>query len=368
VKRRSSFLLFLFFILFAERTLRADEIDDFVKATMQQRHIPASSIIVVKDGVVVKAEGYGLADMENNIPARPDTAYKIGSVSKQFLAAGIMLLVQDGRIVVDDKISKYLPGTPKAWDEITVRHLLTHTSGLLREAPGFDPYKIQPDIDLIKTAFSAPLEFKPGERYQYSNVGYYVLAEVIHRLSGKTWAGFLEERIFAPLGMSSTRVTSVIDVIPNRADGYLWNAERFENAENWPAVRPSGAFLSTVVDMAKWEVALQSDRILRASTKAEMWKSVELNDGKKYPYGFGWELDDFPPGGFTTGVPMIRHEGTIPGFRAAFARFPKHGLAVIVLSNLDRAALDSIVAGIAVRYVPELKPAALQRWSESALR
>lgn len=366
MNRKRHFLLSLALILVAAVAARADDVDDWVKAQIQLRHIPAASIAVIKDGVVVKTAGYGLADMENNIPARPDTVYKIGSVSKQFIAAGVMLLVQDGKVAVDDKVSKHLEGTPAAWQAITLRHLLTHTSGLVREGPGFDPYKVQPDIDVIKTAFPLPLQFKPGDNYQYSNLGYYTLAEIIHRVSGKPWDDFLNERVFAPLGMTSTRATSVFDIIPNRADGYAWNVDKFANTENWPAVRPSGAFLSTALDMAKWEVALQSDRILKASTKKEMWTPLKLNDGREYEYGFGWELGDFPNGIGKTGVPIIRHEGTIPGFRAGYWRLPNHGITVIVLSNLDRAALDNLTSGIAVRYVPELMPAYLKRWPATA--
>jgi D-alanyl-D-alanine carboxypeptidase len=355
-------LIAIALVLACTLPVRADEIDDWVKAQMQLRHIPAASIAVIKDGVVVKTEGYGFADMENGIPARPDTVYKIGSVSKQFIAAGVLLLVQDGKVAVDDPAGKHLEGVPEAWKAITLRHLLTHTSGLVREGPGFDPYKVQPDIDVIRTAYYLPLLFKPGDNYQYSNLGYYVLAEIIHRVSGKPWADFLNERVFAPLGMAATRVTSVFDVIPNRADGYAWNADKFENMENWPAVRPSGAFLSTAADMAKWEVALQSDRILKASTKREMWTPVRLNDGRTYEYGFGWELGDFPNGVGSTGVPIIRHEGTIPGFRSGYWRLPDHGITVIVLTNLERAALDNFTSGIAVRYVPALMPAYLKRW------
>jgi CubicO group peptidase (beta-lactamase class C family) len=306
--------------------------------------------------------------MELNSPARTDTVYKIGSASKQFIAAGIMLLVQDGKIAVDDRASKYLEGTPATWQSITIRHLLTHTSGLAREGPAFDPYKIQPDIDVIKSAYPLPLLFNPGEKHEYCNLGYFVLAEIIRRVSGRPWDEFLNERIFAPLGMTSTRSTSVSAIVPNRANGYVWSTDRFANAENWTASRPSGAFLSTALDMAKWEIALQTDRILKGPTKVEMWTPVALNDGKTAGYGFGWYLEDFPPGGFVTGVPSIWHGGSIPGFRAMFTRFPRHGLSVIVLCNLDGAALDSIVAGIAVRYVPELMTAALKRWEESALK
>ncbi len=329
---------------------------------MQLRHIPAVSIAVIKDGLLLKAEGYGIADMEHDVPARVDTVFKIGSTSKQFIAAGVMLLIQDGKIGADEKVSKYIPGTPSTWQAITIRHLLTHTSGLPREAPAFDPYKIQPDADVIKSAFPLPLNAKPGDKYDYSNLGYYVLADVIRTVSGKPWAEFLNERVFAPLGMGATRPTSTTDVIPNRADGYAWITDKFQNAENWPALRPSGAFLSTAPDMAKWETALQTGRVLTLSTKKEMWTPVILNGGEEYPYGFGWEIDFFPNGIGPTDVPMIRHEGTIPGFRSAYWRLPNQNIAVVVLSNLDRAGLDNMCAGILVRYMPELMPAYLKRW------
>jgi CubicO group peptidase (beta-lactamase class C family) len=345
MKRKPVLLLSVTLIVAAAITARADEIDNWVKTQMQIRHVPAVSIAVVKDDVLVKAEGYGFADLEHNIPARPDTVYKIGSVSK-----------------LGERIGRYIAGTPSAWQEITIRHLLTHTSGLVREAPGLDPYKIQPDIDVIRTSFPLPLNSQPGDKYEYSNLGYYLLAEVIHTVSGKPWADLLNERVFAPLGMTATRLTSVADIIPNRAAGYAWSSDRFQNTENWPAVRPSGAFLSTVQDMAKWEAALQTDRILSMSSKSEMWTPVKLNDGREYRYGFGWELDWFPNGVGPTEVPMIRHEGTIPGFRSVYWRLPKHGITVIVLSNLNEAALDNLTAGIAVRYVPDLMPAYRKRW------
>ena len=351
---------FLLFFLVAAVAVRADDIDDYVKGQMQKLHIPAVSVAVIKDGSLIKAEGYGLADMEHGIPARPDTVFKIGSVSKQFLATGIMLLVQDGRVALDDKVSKYLAEAPSTWQAITLRHLLTHTSGLVREGPGFDPYKLQPDIDVIKTAYPLPIQFKPGEKWQYSNLGYFVLAEVIHKVSGKPWGDFLAERVFAPLGMTATRVTSVADMVTNRADGYAWKTDKFQNTENWPAVRPSGAFLSTALDLAKWEAALLADHVLKGSTKTEMWTPAILNDGRKYPYGFGWQLDDFPAGSpAPTGVPMIRHGGSMPGFRAGYFRWPNHGLAVIVLANLENAPVEGLGAAIAVRYVPELKQASL---------
>jgi CubicO group peptidase (beta-lactamase class C family) len=321
--RRQRRLLFLplALILVAIGPVHGQDIDDLVKSWMEQQHVPAVAIAVVKGGALIKAEGYGLADVENRVPARPDTVFKIGSLSKQFIATGIMLLVQDGRIAVDDKVSKFLEGTPATWETITLRHLLTHTSGLVRESPGFDFNKFQPDIDVIKAAYPVALTFIPGEKYEYSNLGYFVLAEVIHRVSGKPWGDFLRERVFMPLAMTATRVTSLADIVPSRARGYAWRSGRLLNEDDLPAVRPSGGFLSTALDLAKWEAALSGDQVLKGPIKREMWTPVKLNDGRTFPYGFGWQLDDWPADApAPTGVPMMRHGGSINGFRAGYAR------------------------------------------------
>ena len=243
--RRPSVLVLI--VMFAAAVaVRADKVDDYVRAVMQKQHVPGAAVAVVRDGKVIKAAGYGMANVELNVAATPDTVFKIGSVSKQFLSAGIMLLVQDGKLSLDDKISKFLDGTPDAWKDITIRHLLTHTSGLVREAPGFDPLKIQSDADVIKTAYASPLVFKTGDKWQYCNVGYFSLAEIIHKVSGKPWGDFLTERVFAPLGMNSTRTTTMTDLVPNRANGYAWAKGKYQNADVYFALRPSGAFLSTV--------------------------------------------------------------------------------------------------------------------------
>src|SRR5262245_61663762 len=258
---------------------RADKVDDYVKAEMQKQHVPGLSLAVIKDGKVIKVEGYGLANVELNVPASPESVYKIGSVSKQFIATGIMLLMQEGRISLTDPVSKFLEGTPDTWKEITVRHLLTHTSGIVREAPGFDPMKIQPDADVIKTAYPLPLRFAPGEKWEYCNVGYFTLAEIIHKVSGKSWPDYLKERVFAPLEMNATRTTTMTDIVPNRAGGYIWRNGNQQNADVFFALRPSGAFLSTVLDLAKWDAALYTDRLLKQSARDQMWTRVKLNNG-----------------------------------------------------------------------------------------
>lgn len=346
--------------LLSSAVLHADDIDDYAKTAMAREHIPGVAIAVVKSGSVAKVSGYGLADIEQNVPVRPETVFKIGSASKQFIAAGIMLLAQDGRLGVDDLAGKYIPGLPPTWQKITLRHLLTHTSGLMREAPGFDAYKTLRDLDVIRTAFSRPLLTPTGTKYEYSNLGYYVLAEVISRVSGKPWHEFISERIFAPLGMTNTRITSSTDIVPNRAYGYVWANERFQKAEDFIAVRPSGAFLSTVLDLAKWEAALRTNTILTAASKAAMWTPATLADGKKVPYGFGWDLADFPADKPPTGIAMIRHEGTMPGFKSAFARWPGYDLAVIVLTNRNEAPVEAFEANLALLSSPDLAAALLK--------
>lgn len=350
MRRKHTLLFAVLLLVIATVPARADKIDDYVKAEMQRQHIPGTSIAVLKDGKIIKAEGYGLANVELNVPARAETVYKIGSVSKQLIATGILILIQDGKLSLDDKISKFLEGTPDTWKEITVRHLLTHTSGIVREAPGFDPLKTQADADVIKTAYPLPLRFAPGEKWEYCNVGYFSLAEIIHKISGKPWGDYLNERLFLPLEMNVTRTTTMTEIIQNRAGGYLWRDNKLENAGIYFALRPSGAFFSSVLDLAKWDAALYSDKILKPSFRDQMWSPVKLNSGATHPYGFGWELSS------VAGHKLVHHGGSIPGFRAQISRFVDDKLTVIVLTNADNANPNSIALNIAAFYIPGLIP------------
>ncbi len=342
------FIVIFAFVLLLSAVARADKIDDYIKAEMLKQRVPGLSLAVVKDGKIIKAQGYGLANVEHNIPAKPETVYKIASVSKQFLATGIMLLAQDGKLRVDDKVSQYLDGTPETWKAITIRHFLTHTSGVVREAPGFNAFKVQDDFDVIKTAYSLPLRFTTGEKYEYCNVGYFSLAEIIRRVSGKGWEEFLQERIFAPMGMTATRATTTKAVVPHRADGYEWNKDTMQNALDYLALRPSGAFLSSVLDLAKWDAALYTDKYLTQTTRTQMWTPMPLNNGAKYPYGFGWDLA--PLGNHK----QVSHGGSLPGFRAHFSRFVDDKLSIIVLTNSGNATPQAVVNGVAALYFPDL--------------
>jgi CubicO group peptidase (beta-lactamase class C family) len=328
---------------------QADQTDEFIRAEMRRQNIPGLSLVVLKHGRVIKSEGYGLAHIKLKTPATPQTVYKIASVSKQFIAAGIMVLVQQGRLALSDSVRKYLENAPREWSRITIRHLLTHTSGLVREAPGFDPLKNQSDSDVISTAYSLPLRFAPGEKWEYSNTGYFVLAEIIRTVTGHPWPEHLREVVFKPSGMNSTWPTNTTERVPNRAQGYVDN-DALRDAPEWLALRPSGAFLSTGPDLAKWDATLYTDKVLTASTRQQMWTPVTLNDGSSYPYGFGWMFAE------VNGHRLVHHPGGMPGARADLARFVDDGLTIIVTMNLDDVDINAIVRGVATLYLPTRVP------------
>jgi D-alanyl-D-alanine carboxypeptidase len=249
----------------------ADKIDQHVTAQMQRLHIPGASLAIVRDGRIIKTQGYGFANLELKAPATKDTVYEIGSTSKQFTATAIMMLAEEGKVHLDDPITKYFPEAPQAWHGITIRHLLSHTSGIQNHVAvphWLDVFRTKlaletsPSRDeLLKMFFKLPLEFQPGETWAYDNTGYYLLGVIIEKASGKSYWQFLSERIFKPLGMNATRSTDPQPIVPNRASGYEWKNDHFENR---PVLLPAiafsaGSLLSTVEDMAKWDAALYTE-------------------------------------------------------------------------------------------------------------
>lgn len=262
---------------------KADKIDDYIIAQIKRLHVPGASIAIVRDGRITKAQGYGFANLELGSPATKETVYEIGSTSKQFTATAIMMLVEEGKVRLDDTITKYFPEAPQAWRGITIRHLLTHTSGIQNHVAvphWLDVFRTNlafetaPSRDeLLKMFFKLPLEFQPGEAWAYDNTGYYLLGIIIEKASGKSYWQFLDERIFKPLGMNATRSTDPQPIARNRASGYEWKNDHFENR---PVLLPAVAFsagslLSTVEDMAKWDTALYTEKLLKKSSLDQMW-------------------------------------------------------------------------------------------------
>ena len=313
---------------------------------MTADHIPGLSLTVLRGGKIVRQSNYGFANLEQEIPVTAQTAFNIGSASKQIIAAGIMLLVQEGKIDLDSSISRYISDVPGQWRPITVRHLLTHTSGLVRDAPGFSPESDQSVMEVVRTAYPLPLLSPPGEKFEYCNTGYFILAELIARVSGTPWQTFFQARFFGPLGMTATRPTSRVDIIPRRASGYGWKDGRFENVTSYLALRPSGAFTSTATDMAKWEKFLVAGTLLTKRSRELMWTRARLNNGQEAPYGFGWRLEQ------VNGMREIGHAGSLPGFRAYYARYPEQDLTIIALANANNSSTEP--TGIARAVAREL--------------
>jgi CubicO group peptidase (beta-lactamase class C family) len=337
-------LLSVLLLLFLRLVSAADATDEYVARWMKEFHVPGLAVAVIKDGTIVKAEGYGVANRETRDPATIDTVFKIGSVSKQFIATGIMLLVRDGRLRLDDPVSRYLADAPVTWRPITIRRLLSHTAGLARESPLFDGSKRVPDIDIIRAAYPLPLLSPPGEKYAYSNLGYWVLAEITTRTSGRPWAEYLRERVFERADLQPIALT-ITPGIPNRATGYGGN-DNGEIASEWVAVRPSGAFVTTVRQLIKWDAVLQTDRVLTAAERQQMITGVPLNNGSRAPYGFGWHVEQF------NNHRYIWHGGGLPGFSSNFARFPDDHVTIIALSNGDDSDIGSLIANLALIHVP----------------
>lgn len=325
-------------------------VDEFVAKQMRDIKIPGLALAVLENGKVVKIGVYGQANVETDTPVKPESVFMIASLSKQFIATAILLLQKDGKLELDDKVSKYLDGFPDSWKEITFRQLLTHTSGIMRDPPDYHPYKQQPVTEVIEAMYALPLNAKPGEKWLYSNAGYYVLAEAITKISGKSWDKFIAECIFAPAGMTATRLTSAADIIPNRVSGYHQTTDGRINAENWIAVRPSGAFLSTIQDLAKWDAFLDKGNLLSEPDRRLMWTQTVLSNNSPVNYGLGWYVDSY------LGRVRQNHDGQYPGFRSDYERFPDDKLSVIILANLDNARMERLALIIAGFYKETLSP------------
>lgn len=333
---------------------RADDVDDYIRAEMLKRHIPGASVAVVRDGEVVLAKGYGLANAELAVPATEETVYQLASVTKQFTATAIMMLVEEGKLGLDDKIAGHLEGLPEAWGEVTIRQLLSHTSGIksYTDVGGFEKttrkdYEPREIIDLVA---KEPLEFAPGKEHRYCNTGYFLLGMIIEKVAGKPYGEFLDERIFKPLGMSRTRTNDLRAIIPGRAQGYEWDGKQLRNGEYVSPTQPyaAGMLVSCIADMLKWDAALSSAKVLKPEVLEQMWAPAPLSGGDRADYGFGWQV------GKVNGHRLISHGGGIPGFSTEISRFVDDKLTVIVLTNLSGGDAGRLARGIAGRIDPEL--------------
>ena len=327
---------------------QVDSTDIIIKQMMEKQKIVGLSLAVIKNGQVVTNKGYGLANVELNVPVNSKTVIRLGSISKQFFTTAIMKLMEEGKLDIEDGVHKFFPDAPETWRPIKIKNLMSHTSGLQREPPAYDNFKIQPDIDVIKSAYNLPLVFKTGEKYQYCNIAYFMLAEIIKQVSGMPWQDYIHSALFIPAEMNNSYLTDFYQIIPNRANGYMHNKDALVNATAMFAIRPSGGFLSTTSDMIKWEKVLREKNIiLKKDNWEKLWqpfiKTSDNGDSKEY-YGFGWFVDEYK------GHKWIKHGGANTGFRSVFSHFVNDGLSIIILTNTDEAIPYTIANALADYY------------------
>jgi CubicO group peptidase (beta-lactamase class C family) len=328
----------------------ARRLDTFIDAEVRERRFPAVAVAVVKDGEVVLTRGYGLAKVETNTRATDSSVFEIASFTKLFTASAVMLLADERRLDIDDRISRYLPRLPLAWSAITVRQLLDHTSGIpnMTDLPAYAEFRLRdhPPQGAIDLVAALPLEFPPGTKYQYTNTGYIVLGMLIERISGAPYEDFLRRRIFAPLAMADTRLDADAGYgNPMRVRGYEWQGTALRATEPGAARNASsaGGLLSSARDLAKWDQSLYDGSILSRRSLETMWNAERP---------LGWDVETI------NGHRVMQHSGDIRGFSAHYLHFDADRLSVIVLvsgpgllGNAPRLA--RMIAG---EVVPELAP------------
>jgi CubicO group peptidase (beta-lactamase class C family) len=318
------------------------ELDDYLKAAHDVWKFHGA-VLAAKDGKVLFKKGYGMANIELGVPNTPEMKFQIGSITKQFTSTAILQLEEKGLLSLDDPITKHLPDYPKeTGDSITIHHLLSHTSGIpnYTSMPGvMDNKALAVSVeDLLAIFKDEPLDFEPGEKYDYSNSNYIVLGAIIEKLTGKAYEDYIQENIFNPLGMVNSGYDHRDRIMKNRAAGYsedengdLINAEFVHMSSPYAA----GALYSTVGDMFIWDQALYGEKLLKKSSLERMFTPVKGN------YGYGWVIDE------AYGHKHIWHNGGIFGFYTSFNRFVDDEVCIMVFSNNDSAPADGIAAGLA---------------------
>lgn len=331
---------------------RADKVDDFVRIEMQKRKIPGLSLLILKDDRPVKRTAYGEASLELHVPASPDQLFESGSIGKSFTAVLIMQLVEEGKIALTDPVGKHLKEAPQAWNKITIRHLLSHTSGLKDYAliPGLLLTQTWTTQDWFATMLKQPLDFEPGTAWAYSNTNYFLLGVIAERLLGKDFTDIVSERILKPLGLQHSFYAGEASIIEKRARGYYLTPEGLINCPPITAGFGDGGMVNTADDLAKFEQGFREGKLVKPETAKQMQEPVRLSNGRKAPYGLGWFVRDL------YGTRMVSHGGNTAGFSASVARWPKQKLTIVLMCNINNQQGDELARQIAEVYAPELKP------------
>lgn len=332
----TSFFLMLFCDASASHAQDIARLDQIVQSYADDQRFTGAVLVAQGDKVLLN-KGYGAANREWAIPNGPDTRFRIASLTKQFTAAAILVLADRGKLNIDEKVSSYLPDTPAAWKDITIFHLLTHTSGIpdFTHFPNFDEIQVVPTTaaKTIASFRDKPLEFTPGERFNYSSSGYVLLGYLIEKISGQSYERFLQDAIFTPLGMKDSGCDQNSMVLAHRADGYTKTEEGIEHAEYTHMSLPysAGALYSTSQDLLRWQRALYGGKFLSPLSLKRMTTAYKGN------YGLGLDVLS------KAGVQEISHDGHIQGFRSFMGHYPASNVDVIILGNIDGRAFAALM-------------------------
>jgi len=324
--------------------------------------------LVAKDGQVIYRKAFGLADLELNVPMKPDMVFRIGSITKQFTAIAILQLMEQGKLSLQDEITKYIPDYPMHGHSITIEHLLTHTSGI-RSYTNVQMFRemIRTDLkpeEIIEKNKALPMEFAPGTKWNYNNSGYIMLGYIIEKVTGKTYPEYLQENFFTPLGMTSSYYGDDTRIIKNRASGYQPGEGGTVNADYLSMTLPyaAGSIMSTVDDLYKWNRALHSYKLVKKETLDMAHTSYKLTDGKPVGYGYGWSLSELQ------GSRSIEHGGGINGYLSYAIYLPEEDVFVALLSNSNGQAPDFSALRMAAIAIGKPRAAKEIQLSEEALK
>jgi len=321
------------------------DVDRTVRRLMNEQRVPGVAVAVVRGGNVTLSKGYGLANIEQQKTVSDETMFQSGSVGKQFTAAGVMALVEAGKVGLDASIRDYLTDAPSTWQPITVRHLLTHMAGIPDyTSDQMDYRRSYSEADLLKMAYALPLEFTSGSHWNYSNTEFVLLGILIHKVTGQFYGDYLRERIFTPAGMPTIRVISEAAIVPYRAAGYLLDQSGYRN-QDWVSpelnTTADGSMLLSLRDMIAWNDVVRRRAVLTPASWSILQGPSTLNSGKKYPYGMGWFVDSL------RGEEILQHGGAWQGFRTQYSRYAHGQLDVIVLANSRSAQVELFASEIA---------------------
>ncbi len=325
-----------------------------VRKQLAAQHVPGCWVVVIKDGKVVKRQGYGLANLELGVKVTPKTLMQTGSIGKMFTASGIMLLANEGKLHLDDSLASFFDHSPDWWKPITVRRMLSHTAGI----PDYENGKIVVDLkknysetELVDFCQKLTPDFAPGEKWAYSNTDYLLLGFIIHKITGQLYSDFLNERVWKPAGMPTIRVLNDIELIPNRAAGYDWDKGKWQN-QDWvsPTLNATadGTLYATADDFIAWDHALDTYKVVPEALQKEIWTPAELNNGTKTSYGYAWIISK------TRAHRLAGHGGAWQGFVSGYYRFPDDHVSVAVFCNSSNAEPATIIKQIVPIYIPSL--------------